>query len=71
MDFRAWKEEIYMWTEQDDYDEETDMLIFGMMDEHERSSSTGGSGGGCLVFMIGLIGISVLPIIGATMFFLS
>lgn len=60
-----------MWTEQDDYDEETDMLIFGMMDEHERSSSSGGSGGGCLVFMIGLIGIAALPIIGATMFFLS
>lgn len=55
-----------MWTEQDDYDEETDMLIFGMLDDKKT-----GSGGGCLIFMIGLIGLAALPIIGATMFIIS
>lgn len=60
-----------MWTDQDDYDEETDMLIFGMCDDEEQRSSGGNSGGGCLVFMIGLLGLASLPIIGTAMWLVS
>lgn len=47
-----------MWTEHDDYDEETDILFMALLEEERNNGQKSGS---CLMFMIGMVGIAALP----------
>lgn len=46
--------------EQDDFDEETDILFMTLFDEERNKGQQSGS---CLMFLIGMVGISALPIL--------
>jgi|GEM_PF-4654872 len=65
-----------MWTDQDDYDEETDIIIMTALEEHEErerqrkntskqsvKNAAAGNSGSCLVFILALIGLGVLPLL--------
>lgn len=59
-----------MWSEQDDFDEETDILIMTALEEREeqkrknakgKNVPSGQESGGCLIFVLALVGLAALP----------
>ena len=54
-----------MWSEQDDFDEETDILIMTALEEREeqkrKNAKDGQTSGGCLIFVLALVGLAALP----------
>lgn len=48
-----------MWTDQDDFDEETDIMIMTALEERENKKSS--EGGSCLIFALALAGMGAMP----------